>query len=456
VSRLEDRLRDAFRADAETVRPETIPGLAPNDARPSATSRDAERSSHPGRAWAAGRAAPTRPASRARRQRRPARARSLVPLAAAVAVAACVAGVSLVFPHLNGHRHIGGAPAPRPVLTANASRGVPASPGIPRFYATVIPGTFSVYVPPGRLPTNNIVVGETATGRVTGQINPPRGTVFAGIAATAGDRTFITALTPTSAEQYMQGRESSLPNGACWSQLYQFRLNNQGLPGPLVSLHITLPEVVAQSAGDLAITPDGRTIAYDAWCPVGLSKLDSELGVINLATRHAAVWSDNDVNFQDLIGPLSLSADGRLLGFGALLQVARVLNTSAPPGALLERSQVVSRDVDFVALASDGASVYGCTSLTIAHGKIVNHNRLTYYSISVATGRQRVVARLDNLIGQECWASLDPAGRYLLIEFATVLPGASAQSPAIVDLSTGRLVAYIDARSVYQAFDIAW
>jgi hypothetical protein len=429
MSTLEDRLRDAFLADADTVRPESIPpGPPPRPAR----------------------SAPGRPGSR--------RARLLIPLAAAAAVIAIVVGLSLAAPQRSGSRPATGSsapvpslvpsppptgrppapagPPPKPTLAANASQGVPAStpaPGMPRFYVTV-------YVPPvGGV--DDIVVRDTATGQVTGRINPPRGTVFAGLAATAGDRTFITTIDPDT--------------GCSPVQLYQFQLNQRGEPGPLAPLHIALPGSITQGQSDLAITPDGRTIAYmSSGCT---ASGESEVGVINLATRAVRVWANGGTQLVLAdVESLTLSADGSLLGYAIFPEgVARVLDTSAPAGSLAERSRIVSRTAFWAALADDGKTLYGCVISPFKKG-IPNVGTVTYYAASLASGRQRVIASWSHLPGPQCYANMDPAGNYLLVQFPTTVPGASDWSrPAILDLRTGKLTD-INAPAFYGPFDIAW
>jgi hypothetical protein len=116
VSTLEERIRDAFRADAETVRPEAIPGPPAPPARPR-------------RAWFGSR-----------------RRRVLIPLAAATAVIALAVGLWLATPLFGGRvspplpgpfRPLPTAgsqpagPVPVPTLGASASQGVPR-PGVLR------------------------------------------------------------------------------------------------------------------------------------------------------------------------------------------------------------------------------------------------------------------------------------------------------------------------------------
>ena len=424
MNALEDRLHDAFRAEADTVRPGTIPP------------------------------APARRAEPVRSLRTSRRARALIPLAAAVAVLALVTGLSLARPqllpggnprpatagpspslHLPSPRNQPPAsqvPVPQPVLAANASRGVPASapaPGVPRFYVTVTIGTG-----PGATP-NTLLVRSTATGRVTGQIEPPDNNAdFAAVAAPAGDRTFVTAVEAGT---------------GCTSQLYQFRLDKQGAPGPLVPLHITVPGTYAET-GDLAVTPGGSTIAFATYLCDG----HGELGVIDLATRHVAVWSNRSVTTP---AGLSLSADGGLLLYDVpgVSPEARILNTAAPAGSLPERSRVVSTTAAWTALAGNGDSLYGC-AVSPSTGPAPSRGAVTYYTRSLAGGQQHVVASWPDLPYPQCWASLDPSQGYLLVQYPANVPGHTDWvRPAILDVHSGRL-SYIADPAFYGFLDIAW
>jgi hypothetical protein len=443
MSTLEDRLRDAFRADADLVRPESIPA-----APPSRPARDA----------------PGRPGLR--------RTRVLVPLAAAAAVIAIVAGLSLAAPQRGGSRPAAGSssppsaptptpsappgPLPKPTLAVNASQGVPAStpaPGVPRYYVTV-------YLPAVGM-GDDIVVRDTATGQVTGRINSPRGAVFAGLAATAGDRTFITTIQAGT---------------GCQVQLYQFQLNQRGAPGPLQPLHIALPDV-PEGEGALAITPDGRTIAYESG--VCLTAPDeNEVGVINLATRQARVWAvplalvGGAVVWPNM--DVSLSADGGLLGYATTFHGAGVLPTSAPAGSLFARSRPVSGTMIWAAIAADGYSLYGCSISPWRRAQPIPYvGTLSYSRISLTGGGNQVIASWPDVTGPQCFASLDPAGNYLLVQFPTVAHGVDRSSrvaqgnqrngqpvniwsrAVILNLRTGQLT-NINAPAYFGPFDIAW
>jgi len=424
MNRLEDRLRDAFKADADTVRPEAI------------------------------RSAPMRPARSAHGRWRSRRARILVPLTAATAVIAVVTGVSLAvplvhtpsqpagpptpgmhspgpFPFPTGEPPVNNGPLPLPVLGhdgQSASKGVPSSgptQGVPQYYVTV-------NIVPGAPPLNSLVVRATATGAVVGTIDPPAGTSFTAIAATAGDRTFITALSPTSSSCVVE------------TQIDQFQLDDQGVPGPLTPLNISIPANNVEP-GTLSITPDGSTIAYaTSLCT------RTQVGVIDLATGHVATWLGPSFD-QNTMG-LSLSPDGSLLAYETESYLGgntvAILRTSAPGGSAVARSQVVSRTAAWAALGDNGTALYTCTanpSATVGYGMQ-----------ALAGGSQRVIASWRDLPYPQCWASMDPSGGYLLVQYPVSVKGASDWvQPAVLNLRTGQL-RLITAPAYYGPADVAW
>jgi hypothetical protein len=321
---------------------------------------------------------------------------------------------------------------------------------VPQFYVTVWIGAGSG--------TDSLVARNTATGKVTGRIQPPGpasappfSAVFGSIAATAGDRAFITAVIPAT---------------GCTSELYQFQLNARGQPGPLVPLHITVPGLVSERPGGLpansalAITPDGRTIAYDAGLCARLPGQGflavnlGEVGVIDLATRQVRVWATSGQLTQ--FTGLSLSDDGGLLGYSTI-SGTRVLRTSAPGGSMFARSRIVSRRVIWAAIAGDGASLYGCSVSLYRSGNwpLPTVGTLTYSVISLASGRQQVIASWPGRSYPQCFARLDPSGGHLLVEFPAVSGAADRLRPAILDLRSGRLTD-VAAPAFSGPLDVAW
>lgn len=449
MTRLEDQVRDALQADAETVRPETIPGV------------------------------PMRPARRAAGRRRSRRTRILIPLAAAAGVIAVVAGVSLAVPLVSRPGQPAGAPAPNPTLVPSpgkaipfptgglpssypvvplpqpvlghdgqpASKGVPSSapsPGVPNYYVTVNEPAS----------VNSLVVRSTASGAVVGTIDPPRGTDFGAVAATSGDRTFITAVSAAS-------------NGcAAQTQLYQFQLNEHGVPGPLTPLNIAVPGSNVQY-GTLAITPDGHEIAYDTWL-CGSNQEAFEVGVISLATGQVRTWEDPDPN-QFTMG-LSLTPQGTTLVYetqGLPNGDALAIATKAPFGSLPKESVLISRNTSWATLGNNGATLYSCSVVTNASESV---GSVTYYAQSLegtlgqalpagqssaGSGRQ-VIASWNDLPYPQCWASLQPAGDYLLVQYpVAVKNGGDWVQPALLNLATGQL-RLIAAPPFYGPADVAW
>ncbi len=174
MSRIEQRLREAFRADAETVRPETV--------------RDLDdlvvRSSQP-----AGRKAYRR-------------SRFVVPLGAAAAVSVIGVLAAMVVPRLlPGQGQIGPASA--------QNRGKSQSPPS----ATTVPYAKYFVVLMGN--GTSLSVGDATTGTLTAQIMPPRPDLdFSGL-ATGDGHTFVATL-------------SLAAGGSCKTWLYQFTLKGTG------------------------------------------------------------------------------------------------------------------------------------------------------------------------------------------------------------------------------------
>jgi hypothetical protein len=423
MSTLEDRLRDAFRADADLVGPDGIPDAPPP--RPA-------------------RKAPGRPGSR--------RTRALIPLAAAAAVIAIAAGLSLAVPRLSrssgpatessgptpttsiapasGQIRSQAGSAPGPALGPATPREVTGSvplPGVPRYYVTIDQAL-------NNHPPVSLGVRDTATGKLVGQVNSPPGASFEAIAAPAGDSTFVTAVESSS---------------GCSSQLDQFQVNDQGQPGPLVPLHIAVPGSYPEF-GDLAITPDGRTIAFSTYHCGGP---DGELGVIDLATRRVAVWPYSGATLNP--AGLSLSANGGLLVYDTM-PGARILSTSAPAGSLSERSRPVSRTAGWAGLSASGDSLYSC-AISPSSVPPPRIGTVTSDTSSLATGDQQVVARWRNVSFPQCWATLDSSGGYLLVQYQESWPRADWVRAAVIDIRSGRSTNIRFPASVfYSPFDVAW
>jgi hypothetical protein len=332
------------------------------------------------------------------RRARPRWTRVVIPVAAAAAVAALGVTASLL---ATGH-----------------SGPAAGGPAMPRFYVESPQyGPLTVY--------------NTATGTVASTIRLPNGMAFTGQVAAVGDgRTFVAAFATNT--------------GSCrLTHLYQFRLSQSGQEAPPSRIVAT----VAGWLGELAVSADGRTIAYGT-IPQGSSchpdragSAENVLGVVNVSTGQSRNWT---ISASDFLNGVALSADGRQLAFSQLpvagpstravpVPEVRMLATSAPAGPADQHSQVVSRSGGVVAaLSPDGRSVYLCDESKDTSGG--PPGTATYTVQSLVTGQRRFVGRWQEQPEPWCQATLDPSGRYLLIS----LP--DPNSLRLGSLRLGRLV----------------
>jgi hypothetical protein len=255
MNAIEERLRDAYRAAAQTVPPEAASDLA------------------------------GRPRSRPRARR------FLVPAAATVAVLA-VAGLVTV-----AARH---APPIRPKMPAASATPVSLGPVTSSaspsryFLAFENNGQGSVYDP--------LAVYSARTGRLIAAISTPRSAVQPDAAVALGDgSTFIVADTTGP---------SNKAECAGTSRLYRLRLAGDGQP---VSLDPLALPAIAGNVYALAAKPDGAAIAYaSSVCELPLGGT-SVLGVIDTATGRARQWTWPKPGAT--VSWLSLSADGGILTY---------------------------------------------------------------------------------------------------------------------------------------------
>ncbi len=379
MSKLEGRLRDAFSAEAETVKAGSIPG-PPGPATPR---RSLPRRATWPRSW---------------------QPRLLIPVAAASAVVAVVVAAAAL-PLGRGHAHS---------AVGNAAAG---SAGLPQYFVTNESG--------GDVDQYSLVVRSTRTGKIVGRLKPLHGVPYGGVAgsgsvaAIGGDRAYVTAV-PVG--------------GPCLSQLEEFRLNGRGQPGSLMPLHVMVRGDF-DGWDNLAITPDGRTIAYTTYvCGSGGS---FELSVVDLATGQVKTWSYTSTTLA-YPGALVLSPDGRevLFTLGSP-GPERILRTSAPTGSLAARSQVISSTTSWAALARNGAVLYGCT-VSPPPSRRRTSGTITFFSRSLARTAERVIARYRDVLYPTCMPSLDPGDRYLLLELTNNLPRHTDWRTVVLDLRSGR------------------
>jgi hypothetical protein len=405
VSRIEERLRDAFQADAETVRPETV-----RDVDDPAIRR-------------------SRPAGNVAYRR----ARFTVPLAAAAAVSVIAVLAAIVVPQLlPGQRQTGRAPAPN----RGHSQSAPSGGTVPytKFFVTLTGNGTS------------LEIGNATTGAMVRQIMPPRaGLDFNGL-ATGDGQTFVATL-------------SLAAGGSCKTWLYQFTLNGQGQPSALTPF-AALPETSQQIDG-LAVSENGQTLAYlTTGCP---SSAVAQLAVMNTATRQTRQWT---VPERNSIGSLSLTATGNLLAYSDGLikfvtSAVSVLATDAAPGTAAERSRVIapaaqfgsSAEITSDAIAPDSSALYFTTNLTgTALASEGSHQTWQLRVADLTTGQSRTVKSFAGFTGS---VSADPSAAYLLLQLQPALGTAAPAGLARLDIATGQ-VAYLRAPWIGSGAWIAW
>lgn len=357
MTRLEERVGDACREAAGTVRPEAVRSL------------DLEL----GR-----RAARTRRGARRRRSGRVAG-----PLAAAASIAVIAVGASVVVPRL-----VGGAPSHKAKTghtSTSATSGLAALP------------TYTVL-------NNNtgLEVVVTATGQVAGHLRAPAGQAFAAIAGTASDRTFLVAADLN-------------PQTSCRTFFYRFSLGTDGQPSALTRLPVRalpgLPTALAASA-------NGRLAGYSVvGCATGTGRIGpgqaiGHIGLINLAVgKITRQWSYT--LSEDYTTDLSMSDDGSLLGYSnfqnAKWVAGRVLAASSPPGPDLRYSHIVVRQPVSTALSTSGRLMYAMTG---THDHVLA-------AYDTANGRQAKVLHQWPAATSPGPLVADPAGRYALLPITT-------------------------------------
>ena len=397
MKEIEARLRDAFRADAETIK--ATPGLDVDEVR--------ELGGRPTRGGGAG-SGPTGQA---------ARGKIALPLATAAAVAVIVAATAIVVPrvwpgHVGGHQSGGPARAfaGRPKFIV-VSTTTPNAPGV-------------------------LEVISSASGRVIGTLVPPKPRqYFTAVTALGNDRTFVVAV--------------SAPN-RCVTWLYQFSLGAAGRPTGLAPFEVPkLSGAELNQAGpvfmDLAASANGRLVAFTT---VKCSGSQGHVGVIDVRTRSVKLWSFGG----GYVAPLgvSLSANGGVLGLvsfshpdnghgGTEIDTAWTLRTNSPAGPLTRYYRRVYDSLTFtttaVTVSSTGTVVFAAT-----HRAVVTPGLVKIISVRTSSGapfgRPYVFAGRDVYV---VGLTLDTSGRYLLV-YGWHRSGKTSEYPAAeIDLATGRL-----------------
>ncbi|MGD0244475.1 MAG: hypothetical protein ABSB59_29700 [Streptosporangiaceae bacterium] len=301
---IEERIRAAARAAADTVTPDSVPDLE----LPAARSRRLGRRHRP--AW-------THWAAR------------LAPVAAALAVVTIVITVMTVSPA----PHQGGPD----LATGTATRpAVPAGPPA------------SSYVRSGQVPPYYVAITAagaavrlTASGATVAAIKPsqPGGSVIA-VTAAADDRTFVLA------EESQELKVS----------FYEYRLGTSGRPGGPARLPMSVAE--AKTLTGVALSPDGTMLA------LALAPGDSvqQIKLYPVRGGPARTWSATGGTTGGDLSTISLSwtDDQRTLAFdwsGGPVESVRRLDTSSAGGSLLTASHLAVGVPD---AAGPGQTLYTC------------------------------------------------------------------------------------------------
>ena len=417
MNELEDRLRDAFRADAKTVRPESIRHLGDRPVRhfrPMVRSGQVEVKPH---------------------------RKVLIPLAAAsvavIAIAAMVVVPGLSSSHrsggpaAHGGPAAGGGPTAHGSLTAAYSGGrLPTGPP-PKFFLGI-----TLINRPGADYATVLNVYSSATGRVVSQVSQPGpGRYYQAVAAGADDRTFVAAATPGSVPRTARG---------CDTWLYDLRLNAHGKV--IFTLEAGPPAPGFLGNSSLAVSANGKVVSYATnSCDANKDRLTV------VSPAGSKTWT-----YQRPTDPqsLSLSADGDLLGFESNSgnvaitgDAAYVLRTHATPGPLTQRWRKVlgaPDGVDSVALSPTGAVTFA--AVYSVHPRV----HVTVSAYNTTTGQLiRTVRVFTKIQVEPTEISADKAGHFAIV-YMTTLRGVQR-----LNLTTGQVKTLPVSRSDFP-IDIAW
>jgi hypothetical protein len=329
---IEERIRAAARAAADTVAPDSVPPLQLPAARPRHLGRWRRPGRSPGAAWS------------------PWAAR-LAPVAAALAVSAILIAVVTLSPTPpQGGLSNGPTASPAPLTP----QGYVTSGQVPRFYVQV-----ATHGAAGANPAE-AVVHATATGAVLAVVPPLAGHTVTRVTAAASGRTFVLVEEPWTAA----GRA-----GTARSALAMLNLTAAGRVLGTGALPFT-------AAGDasllaLAMSADGTRLAFASQPATSRNEPTlTDVTVLKLAGGASRTWSATG----DLLGPVSWTADGKKLAFswqsGPSVS-ARLLDLTSPGGSLLGHSRVSARFSQEAVLGGTLASCAGGGSLITPDGTAV-------------------------------------------------------------------------------------
>jgi hypothetical protein len=394
VNTLEDRLRDAYRAAAETVRPEEILAGAilspPDDAR-----RRARRTGQTGPGAS--------------------RRRLLTPLAAAVAVIAVAAVVAVLLPR--------------------------AAPGLGRGKPTTGQTTPVLLTTPAYFIELNwslhpsMFVINVTTGAQGARISLPFPATDLTSVATGDGQTFVVAATA--------------PEG-CSTTLYRFSLAANGTPSAMTPFTKVAGQI--GDPWDMAVSAGSRFIAYQTQACNHLSPEQQlkavkdhqpqrgYLSVLNTVSGRTKQWTyQTRLNeFLTGTGNVSISANGSVVGFSN-----EVIDTSAPAGRLAAHGHVVATKGEFgqstiqggLNVSPDGRTAYFITFRTANDKPAWTSRQLRAFDL--ATGQTRLIRSFPGTEGGPAAVTFDPTGRYMIVE--SVVRTGPTTKLALINTATGQL-----------------
>jgi hypothetical protein len=376
MNTIEDRLRAAAQAAADTVPPDSAPPLR-LPSRPAARLRIPGQRRRPGVS-----PRPGRPGIPGRRYRG-AWPRALAPLAAATSVIAIVivslalgSGASGRQP--GSHGAVSRATARQSRTPAHRARSAAALASVPPYYVTVYPGEMAPRA------SQHAVIRATATGKAVATVTVPSPyNTFGWVTAADDDRTFV-----LTAQRWVQGTSLAAErlNASAPTKFFLLRFDPGTHAAHLSALPIADPGSVWVDG--IALSPDGTKLAVAA--DRQSAQGDPKIQVFDLATGSAKewVWPGNGWigNNKPTGQPLSWAADGRTLAFqlgprqGTI--AVRLLDT-ATPGGSLQSSKLA---VEWV-----HGGVTGPRGVVIAGANDAPANSLTGYNTLITPDGTKIV-----------------------------------------------------------------
>ena len=351
---MEDQLREAFRAAAETVTDRDLPGLpAPRD-----------------RSWMARRLPEWAPR---------ARVRAVIPVAAAACVALIVAATVVV---------------PRVVAGSPDGGTATGLAGAPRFFAGVT----------GKSQDNALNIYRSATGRVVASVPAPRpDREFEAVARLGGDRTYVAAAVTGSR--------------ACSTQLYRFTISPGGRPSGLTPLSVPqitgMVEELAGSADGNVLAYKAGLCAPPYQLTGVIHLATRQITTWSYGTGGLQPPMDGDLSLTADGSVLGFMAGSGYNAYG--LTNVWVLPTDAPGGPLTRHARKVLHlrtGVFRVLLSNTGSQMYVETAAAPRGGVVI----LSVYGTT--TGKRiRLLGRIapGGMSRAEVSLTPDAAGKHLLI-----------------------------------------